>query len=364
MNKGKILIADDEPDIRELLGDFLEEEGYQCILAADAFDAIDKFKSIKDIDLIMSDIRMPGKSGLELLSEIKSIDNDIMVVMISAIKDIEFAISAMSKGAYDYVAKPFKLNEVALIAKKAIEKRRLLKENKKYQANLEKKVTERTKELKGALEELDKTYSNTLRALIYALDTRDTETQGHSMRVVKYSLLLAEILGLRDEKELKILEYGALLHDIGKIGIPDAILRKPGKLSPEEWQTMQTHPILGYNILNRIEYFKDVSFIVLHHHERYDGTGYPSKLYGKKIPIGARIFDVADAVDAMTTERPYRKALTFEIASAELIKFKNTQFDPDAVDAFHSVKLDFWKNEKQSIDIKMSKYDIFKLQFK
>lgn len=360
MADGKILIADDEADIRELLADFLDGEGYECILAADAFDALEKFKAHTDIDLVMSDIRMPGKTGLELLSEIKEIDVDVMVIMISAVKDIESAISAMSKGAYDYVAKPFKLTEVGLIARKAIEKRRLVLENREYQKTLEKMVAERTMELKNALYRLDQTYIFTLRALVTALDTRDEETQGHSLRVVKYALRLAELMGISDEQQLKVLEYGSLLHDIGKIGIPDAILKKPGKLTDEEWTVMKTHPTVGYKILHRIEFLEEASQIVLHHHERWDGTGYPEGLKGEAIPLGSRIFAVADTVDAMTSERPYRKALSFEVASEELKKFKGIQFDTRVVDAFHSVDLDSWKDERHNMDQKFigNDYDI------
>lgn len=362
MKRDKILIADDEADIRELLGDFLEGEGYECVLASDAFEALKKFEEMGDIDLVMSDIRMPGKTGLELLSDIKELDADVVVIMISAVKDIESAISAMSKGAYDYVAKPFKLTEVSLIAKKAVEKRRLILQNKEYQRDLERLVAERTMELEQALMELDSTYIFTLRALVTALDTRDEETQGHSVRVVKYTLKLAELMGWSDKKheQLKILEYAALLHDIGKIGIPDAILRKPGKLTDEEWDVMKTHPEIGYKILYKIEFLEEASQIVLHHHERFNGTGYPAGLKGEDIPIGSRIFAVADTLDAMTSERPYRKALSFEIASEELVKFRGIQFDPHVVDAFLSVGLDFWKQERIDIDKSIDKLDFLR----
>jgi putative two-component system response regulator len=350
MCKGKILIADDEPDIRELLSDFLESEGFECFLASDAFDALNKFKSIGSIDVVMSDIRMPGKTGLELLEEIKTLDNDVMVVMISAVKDIESAISAMSKGAYDYVSKPFKLTEVALVAKKAIENRKLLLENRQYQRKLEKMVADRTMELKNALDELDKTYNSTLSALVTALDTRDEETQGHSLRVVKYALILGELMGFKDENFLKTLEYGSLLHDIGKIGIPDAILRKPGALSEKEWIVMKTHPTIGHKILHQVQFLDEASRIVLHHHEKYNGSGYPDGLKGENIFFGARIFSVVDTVDAMTSERPYRKALTFEDAQKELTCHSGSQFDPKVVDAFLSVGINFWKEERKRID--------------
>jgi putative nucleotidyltransferase with HDIG domain len=295
---------------------------------------------------------MPGKTGLELLGEIKEIDNDVMVIMISAVKDIESAISAMSKGAYDYVAKPFKLTEVGLIARKAVEKRQLILENKKYQRRLEKMVEERTMELQNAYVQLDKTYIFTLRALVIALDTRDEETQGHSLRVVKFTLKLAELMGISDPEQLKVIEYGALLHDIGKIGIPDAILRKPGKLTDEEWDVMKTHPSMGYKILHKIEFLEEASQIVLHHHEKWNGTGYPKRLSGTDIPLGSRIYAVADTVDAMTSDRPYRKALSFEIAAEELRKHSGEQFDKDVVDAFHSVPLDSWRTERKNMDQK------------
>jgi putative two-component system response regulator len=352
MTAGNVLIVDDESDIRELLSDFLEGEGYECSLASNANEALDIFKSTPEIDLVMSDIRMPGKSGLDLLGDIKEIDSDVMVVMISAVKDIESAITAMSKGAYDYVAKPFKLTEVGLIAKKAIEKRRLILENKEYQRRLEIKVAEKTRELQEALFRLDQTYLFTLRALVVALDTRDEETQGHSLRVVKYTLKLAEIMGITDGQQLKVIEYGALLHDIGKIGIPDAILRKPGKLTTEEWEVMKTHPWIGFKILHKIKFLEDASQIVLHHHEKLDGSGYPDGLQDMNIPLGARIFAVADTVDAMTSDRPYRKALSFEQASDELKKYSGIQFDKQVVDAFHSVGLESWQYDRKRMDLK------------
>lgn len=371
MTRHKILIADDETDIRELLGDFLNSEGYRCILAADAFEALDKFKSDPDIDLVMSDIRMPGKTGLVLLGEIKEIDNDVIVVMISAVKDIESAISAMSKGAYDYVTKPFKLTEVAQIAKKAIEKRRLILEVKEYQRNLERMVKERTAELNqvnddlniankklhdtnlqlnNTLEQLDNTYNDTLKALVSALDTRDAENQGHSQRVVTYTMELAGLMGITDKNKVTVLEYGALLHDIGKIGIKDDILNKKSSLSPEDWKEMRKHPKIGYNILRKVKFLEEASRIVLHHHENYDGSGYPSGLKGEDIPLGSRIFSVADMLDAVTSERIYRKAMSFEIASRELKRNSGKQFDPEIVRIFHSLDLDHWKELKKVSD--------------
>lgn len=355
MNKGRLLIADDEKDIRELLKDFLENEGYECQLAANAFEALEMFRNDGDFDIIMSDIRMPGKSGLELLEEVKQINPDVMVIMISAVKDIESAITAMEKGAYDYVSKPFKLNEVAFAASKALEKRRLVLENKEYQKHLERMVEERTSELKTALSELDKTYNFTLRAMATVLDTRDTETQGHSLRVVSFTLKLAQLMKITDKNVLKTYEYGALLHDIGKIGIPDAILRKPGNLTAAEWQIMKNHPVIGYNLLRRIKFLETSAQIVLHHHEAYDGSGYPDGLGGENIPLGARIFNVADAIDAITSDRPYQKALPLATAAIELKRHSGRQFDPEIVAVFEKVGVDFWENEKLKIEERLKK---------
>ena len=354
--KYKVLITDDERDIRELLGDFLEDKGFQFFLAENAFDALAIFKENPDIDIVMSDIRMPGRSGLDLLGDIKQIDEDVVVIMISAVKDIESAISAMSKGAYDYVSKPFKLAEVGIIVDKAIDKRKLTLENREYQRELEIKVAERTEELKNALDELDTTYLMTLESLATALDMRDEETQGHSVRVLQYAMKLAGLLGITDPVKLKTLEYGSLLHDIGKIGIPDSILKKPSRLSKEEWEIMRTHPRAGYKILSNIKFLEEASKIVLHHHENFDGSGYPGKLKKDEIPLAARIFSVADALDAMTSHRSYRIALSFEEAENELKQCSGTRFDPEVISAFFSITLEEWEQEGLKAGEKVNKY--------
>ena len=317
---------------------------------------IEYLRKNPDIDIIMSDIRMPGRSGLDLLGDIKKIDEDIVVIMISAVKDIESAISAMSKGAYDYVSKPFKLAEVGIIVDKAIDKRKLTLENREYQRELEIKVAERTEELENTLDELDMSYRMTLESLATALDMRDEETQGHSLRVLQYALKLANLMGIDDPKKLKTIEYGSLLHDIGKIGIPDAILRKPSHLNDEEWEIMRTHPGAGYKILNNIKFLEDASKIVLHHHENFDGTGYPDKLKDEEIPLEARIFSVADALDAMTSHRSYRASLTFHSAADELIQYSGIRFDPEVIDAFQSITIEEWELEGKRAISKVNKF--------
>ncbi|MEW6455314.1 MAG: HD domain-containing phosphohydrolase [Acidobacteriota bacterium] len=355
MEKEKILIVDDEETIRELLLEFLEGQGYECVTASNAEEALKIFKGENNFSLLITDIRMPGKSGLELLKELKEIDPHMGIIMMSALKDINIAIDAMTLGAYDYVIKPFKLSEVVINVKRGLEKRRLVLENLRYQKHLEEMVEERTNELKKALEELNETYNETLNSLILALDFRDTETHGHSNRVTEYAIKIAESYGIEDKDELITLRRAALLHDIGKIAIPDYILRKPEKLSPEEWETMKTHSEIGYNMMRKVKFLQPASIIVLYHHENYDGTGYP---YGKKndeIPLGARIFAVADALDALTSDRPYRKAYSFEYAREEIKKNSGTQFDPKIIEAFLSVDLEVWKKISEEIQIKLSK---------
>ena len=353
--KGKekklILIVDDEANIRELVKEILEEQGgYETLSASNGKEALDLFLENKDrISIIMSDIKMPIMDGLEFLREVKAVDPDAVVIMISALNDIKSAINAMDRGAYTYITKPFKITELLIVVKRAIEKRELLLENKRYQLHLEELVEERTRELEKAYKELDDIFNSTLITLVNALDARDTETEGHSERVTYYTLELAKLMGITDKKFLKTLKIAALLHDIGKIGIPDSILRKPGKLTEEEWQIMKQHSLLGYKIIKNIKQLNDVAQIVLHHHEKYDGSGYPVGLRGEEIPLGSRIFAVADTMDAMTSDRPYRKALTFEQTAEELKKWSGKQFDPQVVDAFFKKPIEEWKKLREQL---------------
>jgi len=346
-----ILVVDDEENIRSLLKEILiEQGGYKVETASNGKQALEKFKNNKnDFSIIMSDIRMPYIDGLKFLERVKKREPNMVVIMISALNDIKSAISAMDRGAYTYIAKPFKINELLLVVRRALEKRALLLENKRYQQNLEELVEQRTEELQVAYKDLDELFNATLKALVNALDTRDTETEGHSERVTRYSLKLAELLNIKDEKKLANLKTAALLHDIGKIGIPDKILRKPAKLNNEEWKIMQQHSVLGYNLLKNIKKLKEPAIIVLHHHEHYDGSGYPSGLKGDDIPLGSRIFSVADTLDAMTSDRPYRKASSFDKVAEELKRFKNKQFDPKVVEAFFKIPLSEWKNLRKKL---------------
>jgi len=341
-----ILIVDDENSIREVLAEGLVGAGYPCSTASDVDDAMHKLENVR-FNLVLSDIRMPGGTGLDLLEKIKNHDPDIDVIMVSGVVDTNTALDSIRKGARDYVTKPFNLTDVLFTVDRVVQQRRLLEENREYQKDLENKVAVRTEELsqknkevqslfnelKTAFNEIQNTYEATLEALIAALDSRDSETQGHSMRVAEFTALVARNMGI-SEPELTDIRRGALLHDVGKIGIPDAILRKPGPLNAEEWKVMEQHPELGYNMLKGIDFLEGAIPIVLSHQEKYDGTGYPAGLKADEISLGARIFSVVDTYDAITSTRPYRAGRSYETARDEIIKYSGTQFDPMVVETF------------------------------
>lgn len=337
-----ILIVDDEEMIRELLSTALLHEGYHCHQAANvdaAFLVLDEQK----IDLVISDIMMPGRSGVELLRDLKKIDPDITVLMITGLSDMNTAMECIHLGADDYITKPFGISRVILTVKNLLEKRTLAIEKKNYQVSLEFKVLKQTEQIRNTMNELHTAYDNTLTALVKALDAREKEVGSHSERVMNYSLFMADKIGLAG-KDIEQLSKGALLHDIGKIGITDNILLKSGKLNDEEWGEMRRHPQIGYDIMSEISFLKGPAEIILTHHEHFDGNGYPHKLRGGQIPIGSRIFGLVDTLDAMTSDRPYRQALPFDSVISEVKKFRGTQFDPEIADIFLSITRAQWEN--------------------
>lgn len=341
-----ILIVDDEEPIRRLLAMYLSEE-YTCVAVGSA-DEAKTMLSGGAFNLVMTDITMPGASGIELCQYIQKNYPDTVVVMVSGMTDIHYAIEAMRHGAFDYVTKPFDLSQVLMAVDRALRFQFLAQAKRHYEASLEETVRQRTNELRGLnenlnqmLEVLYQNYRATLRALAGALEARDVETAGHSDRVVAYSLRLGRELGLT-HMELIALEQGALLHDIGKIGVPDSILLKRGALTDQEWIHMREHISHGLRIINGIDFLRGAASVVGQHHEKYDGSGYPMKLRGEAIHINARIFAVADAFDAITSDRPYRAAASYMEARAEIIKHVGRHFDPMVVKAFMSISEAEW----------------------
>jgi putative nucleotidyltransferase with HDIG domain len=328
----KILIVDDDASVRDVILVLLGEEGYACTAVSSAEAALDAARRA-DYPLVISDMRMPGHDGFWLLEKLRDAHPDTAVVMLTAYGDTEAAVECLRNGAADYLLKPPKVTELIRAIERALGRRRLELARTKYRRSLENRVREKTAELSRALRELEATYSQTLWSLVAALDAREHETGDHSQRVVRYSLAIARRIGI-PERDLPDLGRGALLHDIGKIGVPDAILLKPGKLDDAEWREMRRHPQIGYEILRSIHFLEASAEMVLAHQERYDGGGYPRGLSGDKIPVGARIFAVADTYDAMTSDRPYRRALSAETARDEIARHAGTQFDRRCAEAF------------------------------
>ncbi len=346
-SKARILVVDDDKGIRDVLRGGLASEGYLVDTAESAAVARVKFKA-GGFDLVLCDIDMPGEPGTELLPWLRQQDPLIAVMMVTGLDDAGTAVDAMRDGACDYLCKPFSLPEVFARTKQALENRENAVKVREHQDRLEQLVEVRTQHLRDAIErirslnaDLSHAYDNTLSALMIALDYRDNETQGHSLRVVAYTDRLARELGL-EEPVLTAIRRGAMLHDVGKIGIADSILRKPGPLDEQERQIMRLHPRLGYDMLTGIGFLEQPAEIVLTHQEKWDGSGYPRGLRQEEIPIGARIFGVADTFDAMTSDRPYRSALPFAKVREELMEFAGVQFDPRVVEAFLRVPESEW----------------------
>lgn len=352
----RILIVDDEVEITEILADLLSEE-YECTRAGSAEEALSRLQQ-SEFQLVISDITMPGMSGLDMIPHVKELAPDTVVVMISGMQTVESAIGALRLGAFDYLMKPFDLRQVEAVVKRALEHHDLVVAKRRYENHLEELVEQRTAELDRALNSLEAAYRSTLKALTAALETRDSETHGHSERVVTYSLRLGREYGLTSE-QMKSLEFGSLLHDIGKIGVPDSILRKPAKLTEEEWVRMREHPLHGQQILRGIEFLQGASRVVAQHHEKWDGTGYPLGLRSEDIDICARIFSVADAFDAITSDRVYRRGKPYEAAAQELDDWAGRQFDPKVVEAFHRVPKEDWEElHRLSLMPKPDQFDV------
>ena len=319
-----LLIVDDEAAIRRLLRQKLSREGYRCEEANDAEQVLNTLGT-SPIALAILDIKMPGKSGIELLPEIKAGYPDTAVIMATAVNDINVAIQCLKQGADDYICKPFNLEELSLSVQKALEKRRLKLQIREYQQFLEEKIEEQTGEMR-------KIFLGAIEALVSALEAKDKYTGGHSRRVTDIALVLGKELGL-SAQDMEDLRLGSLLHDIGKIAVDQVIQNKPGSLTREEYEHIMTHVHIGAEIVRPVVGEK-ITEMIEHHHDHYDGSGLHQVIMGDDIPLGARILAVADSFDAMISDRPYRSAMSITDIVEEIKRCAGTQFDPIVVAAF------------------------------
>lgn len=350
MPQERVLVVDDEAAVCSLVGALLERNGYSATIASSAEEALNSLQDRPDYQLVLCDILMPGVDGLSLLDQIGKNHPETPVVIMSAFQDVHVATHAFRRGAIDYLIKPFECGQLENVVARAVEHGILQKQALTYRRNLEEIASSRTERLRSIMQDLERSYDITLEAMGDALDLRDHETKGHSKRVTAYTVALAQAMGVESE-ELKTIARGAFLHDVGKIATPDAILLKPGKLDSAEMDIMKQHCERGYEIVRKIPFLKDASEIVHAHQERFDGEGYPRGLRGEEIPLGARIFAVADTLDAMTSDRPYRKSTTFEAARREITRCSGGQFDPEVVQVFRQIPDEIWSELRDQVSV-------------
>ncbi|HEY4816786.1 MAG TPA: HD domain-containing phosphohydrolase [Candidatus Acidoferrum sp.] len=337
----RVLVVDDELPVRKMLTTLLSQAGVPCSAAANAREALTMLEKTS-FQAVISDVRMGADSGFDLLREVRARFPGLAFLMATGLDDVRVGVQAMKLGADDYLLKPFDIEVVLASLQRALERKHLEREVENYRRHLEEMVSQRTQQLQAAMTELEHSHSATLEALGGAIDLRDGPTAGHSRRVLLYSIKIAEAIGGMED-QLKTLGMGAWLHDIGKLAIPDSILLKPAALDEQERQIMEHHVQLGYDLVKGIPFLADAAEIILAHHERHNGSGYPRGLHGKDIPISARIFAVADSFDAMTSHRPYRSALPAQTARRVIAAGRGELFDPEIVDAFFALGQDAWK---------------------
>jgi putative two-component system response regulator len=343
----RVVIVDDEPAIRGLLLAHLSSLAHDCRPAADAAEALALAAEEPRPSLVLSDIEMPGLSGVELLKRLKALDQTIQVVMVTGVQQMETVRQCVREGAYDYIVKPFEPDDLLNTVERAVERARLIRQNDEYRRNLERMVEEQTVEIR-------QTRDIALFTLAKLAESRDSATGQHLERMAAFSRRLAQALigeravGRVTDEFVEHLYKSSPLHDIGKVGIPDAILLKPGPLSSEEMAVMRTHPTIGGDTLRRvIQAYSGHTFLTMgmeiayYHHERWDGTGYPCGLSETQIPLAARIVALADAYDTITSRRPYKAAFTHEEAVRRIAVDRGAHFDPALVDAFLRCHMDF-----------------------
>ncbi len=339
MSRRTVFIIDDEEMIRKVVSIHLHKADYNVIQSSGGADIFDELQN-NDFEVVICDVSMPDVDGIKILKYIIDHFNDIPVLMLTGLVDINIAIDAMKIGASDFLLKPVKREQLCIAIQNAFQKRDLIlrnkqleKENMEYQLFLEKKVTERTKEIHEKAIELEKA-NNTLKSMNFqmvkvlaeAIEAKDKYTRGHCDRMRSICLILGKSLNLTS-LEMTDIEYSAILHDLGKIGIVDSILNKVDTLTKEEFDIIKEHPLIGEKILSEIETLQNVSKIIKHHHENWDGSGYPDGLKGEEIPLLSRIVTVADVFDALTSNRPYRKAISADEALLEIEDIAGIKLD-------------------------------------
>lgn len=336
----RVLVVDDEPSARKLVCLMFPAPRFQCQTVGSAEEALVTLQN-HQFDVVISDLRMPGLGGIGLLKEAHRIHPHAAFLVTTGVDDVNVGVQAMRSGADDYLIKP--LNEEVVISsvERAIHKRHLERQLEEYRHRLEEMVADRTSKLEAAIQKIERNYQSTLEALGAAIDLRDQETAGHSQRVCAYSLQIARRMKFPGA-QLETLRRGAYLHDIGKLGIPDSILLKPGPLTPAERKIMQQHVCIGFDLIKGIPFLSGAAEIVLTHHERFDGCGYPAGLRAEQIPLAGRIFAVVDALDAITSDRPYHRAASFDAAGETIRLGAGTQFDPEVVSVFLATPTETW----------------------
>lgn len=329
--KGKVLVIDDEDYIRELLKDYLTKNGYEVLVSSSCEEGLNLLKRNLDVEIVLLDLLFPGENGVELLKKLHRDFPQVMVVVTTAVDDLNTAVECMKLGAFDYLTKPFHLEKIPLVIERAKELKRLKIKEQEFRRSLEERVSFQRRKLREL-------FLGTLNALVKVLEAKDEYTLGHSRNVASLANAISKAMGLEETLRKKIIIAGHL-HDIGKVGVRDDILRKPGPLTEGEFELVKKHPVISVEILSPV--LKDTFIIpaVKHHHERMDGKGYPDGLKREEIPLGARILAVADAYEAMTSHRAYRKALPHKIALKEIEKNKGHHFDPEVVKIFLSLPL-------------------------
>ena len=346
----RVLIVDDDPALRKILSVMLTHADFLCRTAACGEEAL-SLLARQPFDVVISDLRMPSISGMDLLIEVRERYPHLAFLMVTAEDETRVGVRAMQLGADDYLLKPFDADVVLGSLHRALQKKKLEREVQEYRLHLEEMVSERTLQLRTALQQTERSYEDTLEALGAAIDPRDSPTAGHSRRVFLYSMELAKSIGGL-EQEIRSIAMGAWLHDIGKLAIPDRVLLKPGPLTDSQWEIMRRHARIGYELVKSISFLAGAAGIVLTHHERFDGSGYPQKMKGDEIPFGARIFAVADTHDAMTSDRPYRVALPLQAARDVIERGSGTLFDPLVAAAFLRVPCETWETiAKQTVTV-------------